>query len=64
MMIMYSAIGVSINRKEQQKSAKLKQVAYNGDVNTTYLHVYVPALCTIPSVWSITILKRNFVQAF
>lgn len=48
MMIIYSAFGVSTNRKEQQKSAKLKQVAYNGDFKTamsiprifrcTYLH--------------------------
>lgn len=54
MMVIYFAIGVSITRKEQQKSAKLKQVAYNGDVktavNTTYLQVYVPTLCTIHSV--------------
>lgn len=47
-MIVYSDIGVFINRKEQQKSAKLKQVAYYGDVKNamsisrifrcTYLH--------------------------
>lgn len=34
MMINYSAIGVSVNRKEQQKSAKLKHVPYYEDVKT------------------------------
>lgn len=39
-MIMYSAIDVSINHKEQKKSAKLKQVAYSRDVKTATVCQY------------------------